>query len=74
MVALPALPDFEIGHTLFINLSRQQELPGVVPQQRSVSELDHGKPNIEKLKGCFLALALKDMADHKDRLPLPFGS
>jgi len=72
LLALLTLANFKIGHTLFIDVSRQQQLPGVITQESPVRELDDREADIEEVEGCFLALAFQDMSHDIDRLSLPF--
>lgn len=73
MTAALTMADLEIRDSLVVNLSRQQQLEGIVSEERAIRELDDRKAVIEHFKRRFLSFAVQDMTDDQDGLPLAFG-
>ena len=57
---------------MLINICGKQKLTRVVPNEPSVIELHDSKSVIKGFEDSFLLLARKNMAEHKNRLPLAF--
>lgn len=70
MFALFAWANFEIGDSLVIDVSRQEQLKRVIPDHSTVGKFDEGQTVVKDLEDSFLPFPGQDMAEDEDRLPL----
>ena len=62
--------DFEIGGSIRIDVRREKQFVGVIPDGHTVAKFHHGKAIVEDLEGGFLSLAFEHVAHDKHRLSL----
>jgi hypothetical protein len=74
LLALVTRSDFEIGGSVRIDVSRQEQFIGVISDCRSIRKFHHGKTIIEDFESGLLSFPLKHVAHHEDRLTLPLGA
>jgi hypothetical protein len=65
--------DFEIGGSIRIDVRREKQFVGVIPDGHTVAKFHHGQTVIEDLEGGFLSLPFEYMTHHEHRLALPLG-
>jgi len=71
--ACGTLTNLKVSDAFVVNFCGKQQFRGVIAEIDSISKFDNGQPFIEKLERRFLAFALGDMPQHKDRLSLPLS-
>lgn len=59
---------------MFINVRRKQKLARIIPYEPSVIELHDSKAVVKGFEDSFLLPTRKNMAEHKNRLPLTFDT
>lgn len=69
LLACNTLTNFKVGDAFVVNFCGKQQFRGIIAETDSIRKFDDGQPFIEKLERRFLAFALGDMSQHKDRLP-----
>ena len=70
MFALFAWANFEIGDTLVIDISGQEQLKRVIPDRSTVGKFDEGQTVVKDLEGSFLPFPGQQMAEDEHRLTL----
>ena len=74
MLALDTGPDFKIGRPIRVYIRGEKQLVGIATDRHPVGKFDDGQTIIEDFKCRFLSFSIKNVAHHKDRLPLPLDA
>jgi hypothetical protein len=67
------VPDLKIRNAALVDFGRKQKFQGIIAEDSTIREFDHGEPIVEHLKGRFLPFPFQDMADDENRLSSAFG-
>jgi len=74
LLALPAGANFEVGSSLVVNVSGQEQFQWVISDRTTIGELDDGQAIVKDFKVSFLSFSGQDMPDDEHRLSLTFRS
>ncbi len=74
LLALPAGANFEVGSSLVVNVSGQEQFQWVISDRTSIGELDDGQAIVKDFKVSFLSFSGQDMPDDEHRLSLTLRS
>ena len=70
LFALPAGANFEVGGSLIVDVSGQEQLQRVISDRATVGEFDDGQAVVKDLEGSFLPFSGQYMSENEYRLSL----